>query len=340
MKIKNIYESIINRPDLWNYYNHDINAPVITDTDDCYRFITDYIIYSEKSKTVLIEALQNIKKRSPQRLSHIVSTFFFGLWLFHHKRNKFLYNRIINELINLSCFQNDYDDIVRQFTFVWFMATLFHDLGYPAEEEGKPLPNIDVPYVGSVPDFYRYVYQNYYNYRRNSEHGIYAGLIFDRDICEIRRFQECSDSDLGWKEELEELYHYVAWIIMSHNIWLKRDNDNNIDEYRSYNLDLLILSSTKTSDNRYMDYKIVFDEYPLFSFFCIIDTIEPLKTSSCLSEIDIELQKGKIIVKSNDSEYRKKVLGLNEWLVPAIKKENEITIYLNLNDRCKKDKKK
>ena len=82
MKIKNIYDSIIERTNLWNYYNKDIIAPVITDTDDCYRFITQYINYSEKSKTVLVGALRIIKERSPQRLSHIVSTFFFGLWFF------------------------------------------------------------------------------------------------------------------------------------------------------------------------------------------------------------------------------------------------------------------
>jgi hypothetical protein len=331
MKIKNIYDSIIERTNLWNYYNKDIIAPVITDTDDCYRFITQYINYSEKSKTVLVGALRIIKERSPQRLSHIVSTFFFGLWFFHHKRTKYIHNHIVEELKSLRCFQNDYDDIVKQFTFVWFMATLFHDLGYPAEEKanGTSLPRNDVPFVGSVPDYYRHIYKNYYNYRKNSEHGIYAGLIFDRDICEIRRFQEYSDSDLGWKKELEELYHYVAWIIMSHNIWLKRDNNNDIDEYKRNHLDPLILSSSRTSDNRYVDYRVVFDEYPLFSFFCIIDTIEPLKTSSCLSEIDIDLQKGRIIVKSNDSGYCEKVLGLNEWLVPTIKNEDEITLYLD-----------
>lgn len=328
MKIKNIYKSIIDRNDLWNYYNQNVIAPKITDTDDCYRFITEYIKCSEKSNTVLVDDLRIIKELSPQRLSHIVSTFFLGLCFFHHNRAKFIHNRIIKELNNLSCFHNDYDDIVKQFTFVWFMATLFHDLGYPAEEEGKPLPDIDVPFVGGVPEYYRDVYRNYYNYRENKEHGIYAGLIFDKDICKIRGFkEEYSNSDWGWKKELEELYHYVAWIIMSHNIWMKRENDNNIDEYRGNNLDQLILSS-RMNDDRYVDYKIVFGEYPLFMFFCIIDTIEPLKTSSCLSEIDIELKKGKIIVKSNDNRYRKKVLGLNEWLAPSIKNEEGIIIYL------------
>jgi hypothetical protein len=331
MKIKNIYDGIIDRTDLWNYYNKDIIAPVITDIDDCYRFITQFINYSEKSKTVLVGALRTLKEHSPQRLSHIVSTFFIGLWLFHHKRTKYIHNRIVEELKGLRCFQNDYDDIEKQFAYVWFMSTLFHDLGYPAEDDtgGTPLPGNVVPFVGSVPDYYRHVYQNYYNYRKNREHGIYAGLIFDRDICDIRRFQNYSDSDLGWKEELEELYHYVAWIIMSHNIWLKRDNDKDIDEYISNHLDHLIISSMKNSDGRYVEYRVAFADYPLFTFFCIIDTIEPLKTSTCLSEIDIDLQNGKIIVKSNDSGYRKKVLGLNEWLVPTIKNEDEIYLYLD-----------
>ena len=211
------------------------------------------------------------------------------------------------------------------------MATLFHDLGYPAEEreKGPDLPPNIVPFVGAVPEYYRYTYQDYYAYRKNKEHGIYAGLVFDRDVCRIREYQEGAGSDLDWRKDLEELYHYVAWIIMSHNIWLKRDNSKDIDEYRNNHLDELILPSKKDDDNRYINYKNSFYEYPLFTFFCIVDTLEPLKSSSCLSEIDIDLKKDRIIIKCNDSEYCKKVLSLNEWLLPTMKSDDMITLYLD-----------
>ena len=108
-----------------------------------------------------------------------------------------------------------------------------------------------------------------------------------------------------------------------------RDNDKNIDEYRTNHLDAPILPSVKDAENRYVDYKINFYEYPLFTLFCIVDTLEPLKSSLSLSEIDISLRKGKIIVKCNNSEYCKKVFGLNEWLLPTIKDENVISLDLD-----------
>lgn len=332
MKIKNLYKFIINRTEIWNYYNKDIAMPSITDTFSCYQFILNYIRCAKKTETKLVNNLQTLEVHYPQRLSHIVSTFFLGLWLFHH-REKFLHDAIINELKCLRCFEHNYDDLEKQFTFVWFMATLFHDLGYPEEEkeDGADLPKIDVPFVGGVPVYYRDIYQDYYTYRKNKEHGIYAGLTFDDNVCRIREEQEENDSDLDWRKDLDELYHYVAWIIMSHNIWLKRDNANakELEKYRNNHLDKLILASTKDENNRYTDYLMNFNEYPFFTFFCIVDTIEPLKTSSCLSEIDIDLKKDKIIIKSNDSLFRNKVLGLNEWLLPTITIDDVITLYLD-----------
>lgn len=333
MEIRRLYKKILERKDLWNYYNKDLKAPDITDTDDCYRFITEYIEYSEKSKTVLFENVKCLSEHSPQRLSHIVSTFFLGLWFYHNMSSRFLHNSIKNELKKLSCFQNDYDDIEKQFTFVWFMATLFHDLGYPAEDKegGTNMPYHDIPISGSVPDFYRYVYNDYYAYRKNKEHGIFAGMTFDKDICDIRRFQSIdSSSHLDWKEELEELYHYVAWIVLSHNIWMIRDNDKSVEAYKKAGLKNLILYSEKNEKGLYVDYKIRFENYPLFTFFCIVDTIEPLKSSSCLFDIDIQLKHGKIIIESNDSVYLQKIKGLNDWLTPTTEGNDTVIIHLRM----------
>lgn len=333
MEIGQLYKDIINRRELWNYYNKDIKAPIITDANDCYQFIKEYIKYAEKSEMLLFENVKKLKDYSPQRLSHILSTFFLGLWFYHHKKSTYLHKSIKEELKRLNCFQNDYDEIDRQFAYVWFMATLFHDLGYPAEEEkdGTTIPYHIIPFVGSVPEFYRTVYSDYYTYRDNKEHGIYAGLTFDRDVCNIRSYQyHASGSQLDWKEELDELYHYVAWIILSHNIWMKRDNDKKIEEYKNAGLNSLIMSSIKNGDDdHYIEYKIKFEEYPLYTLFCIIDTIEPLKSTSCLSEIDMRLEGKKIIIKSNDSVYRQKVLGLNEWLLSVIQDDNKVIISLN-----------
>ena len=331
MVIRQLYKSIMNRRELWDYYNKEMNNPIITDVNDCYRFVTEYIKYSEKSETLLFGNVKRLKDNSPQRLSHIVSTFFLGLWFYHHKKSTYLHSSIKRELKRLNCFQNDYDEIDKQFAYVWFMATLFHDLGYPAEEnkDGTIMPNHDIPFVGSVPEFYRTVYSDYYTYRDNKEHGIFAGLTFDRDVCSIRDYQHhASDSKLDWKEELDELYHYVAWIILAHNIWMIRDDDEKVSKYIEKNLKELILSSEKSINGKYKEYRVNFKDYPLFTFFCLIDTIEPTKSTSCQPDISIKLEGKKIIVKSNDAFYRKKIADLNDWLLPVSVENEAVTIWL------------
>ena len=222
------------------------------------------------------------------------------------------------------------------------MATLFHDLGYPAEENGIELPKYEIPCKkNSVPDFYADVYENYYEYRENKEHGIYAGLTFDRDICIIRKDKSKDPkSKRKWDKKYEELYHYVAWIILSHNIYVIRDNEERekLEAYNHNGLNKLIWSSEKDENGQYKEYKISFDKFPLFTFFCIIDTIEPLKSTSCLSNVDIQLKGKKIIIKSNDSVYRQKVLGLKDWLLPVYEESGVVTIYLTPKSNARTEK--
>ena len=334
MEISRIYKNITDRRDVWDYYNTNITAPVLTNHKDCGRFIMEYISCSEKANTELYRNIKELEDKSPQRLSHIVSTFFLGLWLFHNKRTSFIHRVITDKLRVLKCFHEDPMDIDRQFSYVWFMASLFHDLGYPAEnsKEGKKLPYNFIPYVNSVPDYYCDVYNSYYNYREKKEHGIFAGLTFDKDMCEIRRSKEDSNEmGLSWRVELEDLYHYVAWIILAHNIWMIRNDktdENTLDKYRNAGLEELILQLDRDGLN--VDYKFRCENYPLFTFFCIIDTIEPLKSSSCLSYIDIQLKHGKIIIESNDSVYLQKIKGLNDWLTPTTEENDTVIIHLRM----------
>ncbi len=332
MKIRQIYKYIIDRRDVWNYYKSDIIAPVLTDYKDCGRFIIEYINCSEKTNTELYRNIKELENKSPQRLSHIVSTFFLGLWLFHNKRISYIRKAITEKLRMLKCFQDNPSEIDRQFSYVWFMASLFHDLGYPAEEKdgGTDMPYNDIQFVGSVPDFYKNVYKSYYTYRQNREHGIFAGLTFDKEICDIRRSKDgTNEMGLSWRVELEELYHYVAWIILAHNIWMIRDNDKCTEAYIKAGLKKLILSSDKNEKDLYVDYKFAFEVFPLFTLFCIVDTIEPLKSSCCLSDVDIQLKHGKIIIESNDSVYLRKIIGLNDWLTPTTEKDDTVVIHLN-----------
>ncbi len=335
MKIQSIYNSIQKRKKLWTYYKKEIMTPKLLDTDGCYEFIINYISASEKTKTCLFDNVNKLKTDCPERLSHIVSTFFLGLWFYEEKKN-LIHKLINNELSNLRCFENDPDKIDQQFIYVWFMATLFHDLGYPRENEknGADLPIHEIPWPVDrepVPCLYQDIYKSYYKYRKHKEHGIWAGLQFDKDICRIREYLEHSPAtELSWREELEELYHYVAWVILAHNIWFIRDNGDKVKEYHENHLHRLVLSSAKdVSGIYYKEYSSSFENYPLFSFFCIIDTIDPIKSTSCLSDVDIRVESGDIIVKSNDVEYLKKINKLNEWLLPTTMKGDTVTIHIH-----------
>lgn len=338
MLLNRIYASILGRKACWNYYNTSLEAPNIKDVEDCYLFITTFLEYSGKTKTVLFNEIGFLKEHCPERLRHIVSAFFLGLWLFRH-RTKFVYHSIMNELKGLNCFKNrNNDEIESQFTYVWFMATLFHDLGYKSEilnkREPKPrhsIPEYDklgFPYR-SVPDFYKKIYPKYYAYREEKEHGIFAGLTFDRDLTAIRRFQENSSSKLDWSEELEELYHYVGWIIASHNIWLIRVDSPNYKKYKENALDDLILSSRMDKQGQYLEYKFRFEDYSLFSLFCIIDTIEPWKLDFWPFKVDIRLKNKKMIIKSDNSNYLDKINELKDWLCPVIREDDCVTIYFD-----------
>lgn len=332
MQIKQIFKKIIERPKDWQYYSTEINISNLNNSDDCKKFIEKQINISEKSDTELFNSIEKLSKTSPGRLSHIVSTFFLGLWFFNHKQTTFLRKAIMNEFAKLDIFTNT-QDFEHQFKYIWFMATLFHDLGYPAEEsEGEKLKSRIPSTKLSVPPFYNDVYFDYYKYREYKEHGIYAGIQFYLNMCNIRQEKEkVGNTNLYWRKELDELYQYVAWTIISHNIWFINDTLDNrrngkVQQYKDNNLDPLIISNFNESP----DYKIKFHEYPFFVFFCIIDTIEPLKSSNCLSNIDIQLKKEKIIIKSNDKNYCEKILKLNEWLTPTEYKNGEVVISLEI----------
>ena len=161
MRVDTIYNSILKNPKVWNYYNKDILVPEISNIDECYIFVKSFIKYSEKSKTTLFKWVDYLNEHSPRRLSHIVSTFFLGLWLYRNGKNKYLHETVKSEFKRMKCFELNSDDIDKQFTYVWFMATLFHDLGYFAEDkkDGEPLSYHTIPFVGSVPIFYGEVYE-------------------------------------------------------------------------------------------------------------------------------------------------------------------------------------
>lgn len=220
MYLKQLYTNIIKKKDSWNYYGLEIADLDISNSESCRNFIKEYIQLSGKSEHTLYGEIDELFEKDPKRITHIVSTFFFGMALLNNKRFG-IEQSIIYEIEKLKVF--DSEDIIKsELPYIWFLATLFHDLGYNAEksEMGKELPNYTPESnIVSVPDFYTKVYKKYYEYRKNKEHGIYGGIRFIVDMLEIRKREEHNPkSKRYWGKELEQIYSYISWIIIAHNI--------------------------------------------------------------------------------------------------------------------------
>lgn len=348
--MKKLYYKILEHKELWNYYNKEIEKPDLTDATSCRKFIETYIIYAEKSKTVLFDGIDYLSKNDPNRLKHIVSTFFLGIALYHQKESG-IKELISSELKRFTVFSDFSEhELDGQFSYVWFMLSLYHDLAYYYEIPGHGNANIINSHVipsncMGVPSLYINVYKKYNKYIKNGkdgkedvtdkdDHGIIGGLYFDKDICSIREYQEHEKkSKLFWGKDLDEVYHYVAWCILSHNIWFHRVKEGKmVSQSYSTNMQSLILKDEgkgKSPNIHYNEYPISFDKYPIFSLFCLVDTLEPIKTTNIFSSINLIFKNKELIIDSHDHDYNENILKLNEWLTPVKIKEHKLRLILN-----------
>lgn len=308
MYLKHLYTNIIKKKDSWNYYGLEIADLDISNSESCRNFIKEYIQLSGKSKHAMYREIDELFEKDPQRITHIVSTFFLGMALLNNKRLG-INQTIISEIEKLKVFDSE-DKIKSELPYIWFLATLFHDLGYSVEksELGKELPNYKPEFnIVSVPEFYTKVYKKYYDYRKNRDHGIYGGIRFIQDMLNIRKNKEHKFmSNRYWGKELDLLYSHIGWIIIAHNIWFKKKDELYNGDYAE--MQELVLEEDK-------DYRIKFDEYPLFFFFCLVDVLEPTKNTTLFSKANITLENRKIIISTNDKSYSKAIMGLNKWLI-------------------------
>lgn len=120
--MKNLYQTMSdyfknNHMD-WNYYLNELELP--KNINDSKEFIYNFFKYGGKS--YLIHDI--IPKCSQLRISHTLSVFFIGLLI---KNNSFHDLKIIDDN------QNE----IFEFNYLWFLVSLFHDMGYVQEEDWK-----------------------------------------------------------------------------------------------------------------------------------------------------------------------------------------------------------
>jgi len=326
--MQNYIQSVITNTALWQYYEHGPARPNINDADSCFDFIGNYFRHAQKYSQEVEDGLDYLLNHDPQRLRHIVSTFFLGLALYHDDNLSF-HQCVLEQLRRFQVFSNiEREELDRQFAYIWFMITLFHDLGYLCEKDYMPfdeqLYGHEIPFSNSVPRRYRDVITPYLNYRHNKDYGICAGLMFDKVLCETRANRYyLGGSPLNWDPGLDEVYHHVAWMIMSHNIWWKRDTYpmEELREYRVAGLSNLILHSKKLKSDVYSWYPIRYGFHPIFFLFCLVDTIEPIKRLNTLEGINLRTRNNRISISidlKTDAYIgylEKDVVGMKEWLL-------------------------
>lgn len=258
---------------LWDYYdNPEIKIDDINNSDDCYKFIMNFLNAGGKYENVVVEELNWLKKYCPQRLKHIVFTFFLGVAFYCNStyiRNEI--NAVVKKFslkksckngldINEDCNESIKKDLLsaqenkiceRQYMYLWFMLSLFHDMGYMYEEQktNKSESNsfelfnqleidrieklcnesIGCKFISPTPFNKNEIIEYNIVIRDGKDHGIYGGNLFYRNLCENReRYLEKIRKNIDvpklyYGEELDVFFYYIATVISAHNIWLCAD---------------------------------------------------------------------------------------------------------------------
>ena len=334
--LKELYKNLINDPDRWLYYNSNqpnlkyeiqpsLKYEMLFDKTASYNFIKNYFKRGGKEKVFkdnpyIIKYEFILKERSP----HIVSTFLLGILIAEHL--KFDINKKNNDNIN--------------FIYLWFMACLYHDIGYAYEndyncinlrtvqKEGlNALKDIcDIKYMCNN-EFKTYKKEDINLYLSNRaicssenigkiDHGIVGGLLlydrlrknFDEAWNKAKRNDpKVLRTDFTYKELHFSNKHYkyyaeAADAIIAHNIWI-----NTLNEYLIKN-DKEPLKEIKIDKNN----KIAF-------ILALADTLEPIKKPE-INDLDMisfeETKDGFDLImpdemKENNYKY---ICNLSDWI--------------------------
>jgi len=326
----------------WDYYDdiHDkvLNNPFAVKSNpiDHDRFVHDYFYRSGKANILKIDYLL---PNSHLNKNHTNSIFFLGILI--HKNTDF--QNLIRSTSN-----NYLDD----FSFLWFLTSLFHDYAYSFENDQHNLNTIsdfntliqyfqidsinnllDQKIKGINSKLFQSIVE-YFNFRivchRKIDHGILAGVYLFDKLVKIRIDKEKKGcKDYNWGKEIEKTYAMAASAIAVHNIWIPSSKDK--DLYKHFGLKQLV------------DFKpIKMIDSPLLYLFGIVDTIDPVKTFSknhseeyILDNLEIDLTNKTLYIgnkkgsKLDFSELNKKSDNYLGWLnVSLTKNTNSLLIKM------------
>ena len=287
--------------------------------DKAKEFIKEYITVGGKEKLFDFNFIQEYREKGKHQ--HSVALYFLGIYF------KDLVEKKIKNKIKAK-YKQSYKD--KTFSYIWFLASLFHDTASVIESEKQiniRRNNLDLDcYLDEYnirynvfehkclnDELYTYpqnIVKNYFKYklnkRREIDHGILGGhLLFDKLIKNYKDAYEdynglsTNDYDdfiingLHWSSTHHNYYAYAAHAIIEHNMWFA-PNEEYKKIYKKYGLNTLISPPAK---------KICIKENPLLFYLGLFDTIEPLKpflekgnaeANEILKNIDISVNNGNI----------------------------------------------
>lgn len=283
--LKELYNALLIDSTNWSYYCYStpsLEYDTLCDKHKSYAFIEKYFARAAKEtvlyKPYIIEHRDVLKNRAP----HIVSTYLLGL--------------IIANSLNIDVNSRDNNNV--NFKYLWYLACLYHDIGYVYEATSccEYLKNIQIEGLTAIKEicclnylddlifktFTKNQVNIYLSHRAKCtngkmgviDHGIVGGLMLYDGLRENYEKTWKTINDKGIKCSREKFcynglyfsnkhfedYALAADAIISHNIWMSTLNPFLVEENMG-----IIKEPVINSGN-----SIAF-------ILALADTIEPLK---------------------------------------------------------------
>jgi hypothetical protein len=270
-------------------YNNELEN-LINNNSEAINFIMEYFYTGGKSS--LFSSEQEFV-----RAKHVIMSYFLGVMIIKNTNLKSKFDEYVkNDLSNIHSILCDGNDNI---LYLWYLASLFHDIGYVfenkittsslAENEKSDIFLNSTTINGHLYQFKmntnRYpinTYQKYYLYifknLKIQEHGFLGGnMLFNRmkkNLLDKIKNESLSNSSLNTKSFISDglhwsinhldIYRMLSFVIMEHNIWRLEDESL----AREYGLDNLYLDNYERIDP---------EREPLLFLLSLVDTIEPFK---------------------------------------------------------------
>ncbi len=342
--LKELYIEIAKESSRWSYYSDPpmLYESIWSNCSEAYTFIKSYYNLAGKGRTFEDKHITDNEKDIKERATHVVSTFLLGI--------------LIAETLGIDTQQRNYENM--NFLYYWFLAALYHDVGYIYEKNSNSydLKKIEEKGLQEILDicdinpdnmsnsiFLTYTSRDIEEYskqrargRENSEgkvdHGIVGGLMLYDKL--VKQFY------IARRKRLEG-YNKDDFYIWSHGKKLHLSKSH-FKEYAkvsdaiiAHNIfkDTLIKcyenDETKKEE---LSQKVIHINNELCFVLAISDTIEPLKKGLSLDKVYFEGFDQGFIVKFDkylckdfveSKKFVESIESLKEWVSVEITKEIE-----------------